>query len=53
MSILVKLKKKKLEPIIQEWFNNPWSFIHLDFKTQDFSRRITIGKDKKLIEFAN
>ena len=53
MEYFSKTQKKKLEPIIQEWFNNPWSFIHLDLKTQNFSRRISIGKDKKLIDFVN
>lgn len=48
-----KSQKKKLEPIILSWFENPWSFIHLDLKTQQFSRRIALGKDKTLIEFVN
>lgn len=45
-----KTQKKRLQPLILDWFNHPWSFIHMDLKTQNFEDRLHFGKDKKLIE---
>lgn len=46
-----RTQKKKLEPIIHTCFEKPWSFIHLNLKTQNFHHRISCGADKKLIEY--
>lgn len=45
-----KTQKKRLQPLVLEWFQQPWSFIHMDLKTQNFEDRLHFGKDKKLIE---
>ena len=45
-----KTQKKRLQPLVLEWFQQAWSFIHMDLKTQNFEDRLNFGKDKKLIE---
>lgn len=43
-----KKERKIIENELNEWFKEKWSFMFCNLKTQDFTKRYALGKDKEL-----
>lgn len=46
-----KRERKLIQEELYEHFKTPWSFMVSDFKTTDFTKRYSLGQDKKFVKY--